>query len=62
MYKGKKHKCLETLMSCGPVLTYSQAMQHNRAEALANTALARSGLRRSHAAKPAFRIPGPLFH
>ena len=60
MYKGARFRCFLTLSSAGPSITYEHARILNQQEAISNKAFAHKGLRKSYAAKPAHRIPGPL--
>ena len=59
-YKGKKYRCFLTLCSAGPSISEQCARDLNKMEAVPNKALSHKGLRRSYAAKPAHRTPGPL--
>ena len=59
-YKGKNTHCTAILLSQGPIISEAQARDLDHDATTSARRLAHSGLRRSYAAKPAHRIPGPL--
>ena len=59
-YKGKTRHCIAILLERGPIISEAQARARDTAAATSARVLAHSGFRRSYAAKPAHRIPGPL--
>ena len=59
-FEGKKKHCIAILLSQGPIITEAEARDLDCDAAKSARQLAHSGLRRSYAAKPAHRIPGPL--
>ena len=59
-YKGKKRHCATILLSQPFIISETEARQLDLEAANSARQLAHSGLRRSYAAKPAHRIPGPL--
>ena len=58
-YKGKKRHCKALLSSRAPIISEAEARKLDTDAAISARQLAHSGLRRTHAAKPAHRVPGP---
>ena len=60
-YKGKKRHCTALLSSRPPIISEAEARELDAAAAKSARQLAHRGLRRTHAAKPSHRVPGPMW-
>ena len=58
-YKGKRRHCTAILSVSPPLISEAEARKLDADAAISARQLAHSGLRRTHAAKPAHREPGP---
>ena len=58
-YKGKTRHCTAILSFSPPLISEAEARRLDSEAAKSARELAHRGLRRSHAAKPAHRVPGP---
>ena len=60
-YKGKKRHCTALLSSRPPIFSEAEARELDADAAKSARQLAHRGLRRTHAAKPSHREPGPMW-